>query len=56
LIQALDDRIAAVEDLIEAALARHELAEVIIGLPGMGTVLAGPYQPKRSRSDQLPAE
>jgi hypothetical protein len=32
-LQSVNDRIAAVDELIEAVLARHELAEVITSLP-----------------------
>jgi hypothetical protein len=41
--QSVNDRIAVVEGLTEVALARHELAEVIASLPGMGPVLAAEF-------------
>ncbi|MCW2640452.1 MAG: mobile element protein [Dactylosporangium sp.] len=42
-LQSVNDRIAAVEDLIETALTRHELTPVITSLPGMGPVLAAEF-------------
>jgi transposase len=42
-LQSVNDRIAAVDELIEAVLARHELAEVITSLPGMGPILTAEF-------------
>lgn len=42
-LDTINERIAAVEKLVKAALARHELAPVITSLPGMGPILSAEF-------------
>ncbi|MFC0004844.1 transposase [Micromonospora siamensis] len=42
-LEAVNDRIAAIEETIAAVVAEHELGEIVTSLPGIGTTLAAEF-------------
>ncbi|MFI7023089.1 transposase [Micromonospora sp. NPDC049900] len=42
-LEAVNDRIVAIEKTITAVGAEHELGEIVTGLPGIGTTLAAEF-------------
>ncbi|MFG3297466.1 transposase [Micromonospora chersina] len=42
-LEAVNDRITAIEETIAAVVAEHELGEIVTSLPGIGTTLAAEF-------------
>ena len=42
-LEAVNDRIAAIEETIAAVVAEHELGKIVTSLPGIGTTLAAEF-------------
>ncbi|MEU7994210.1 hypothetical protein AB0B83_02570 [Micromonospora sp. NPDC049060] len=42
-LEAVNDRITAIEETIAVIVAEHELGEIVTSLPGIGTTLAAEF-------------
>ncbi|MEE3919565.1 transposase [Micromonospora sp. BRA006-A] len=42
-LEAVNDRITAIEETIAGIIAEHELGEIVTSLPGIGTTLAAEF-------------